>query len=74
MGWWNTTAEGDSFAVDSALVWGDGPADLMGDALQKIIEEFGEAWDRPPTMEELTAGLRFSAPALLAEAQETAGG
>ncbi|SUA31614.1 Uncharacterised protein [Mycolicibacterium fortuitum] len=70
MGWWNTTAEGASFAFDSELMWGDGPADVMDNALRKIVEEFREAWNRPPTMEELTAGLRFSAPTLLAETQE----
>jgi hypothetical protein len=40
MGYWAQRHDGDSFAVDSDLIWGDAPADIMGDALDKIIEVF----------------------------------
>lgn len=71
MGWWTTNKQGKSFAQDSKnpeMVWGDSVADIMDDALDKIIKEFERTWSRVPTVEELEAGVRFSAPVLLEEA------
>ena len=59
MGWWTTNEEGVSF-VESELSWGDGPADILDEALEQIDKEFIEAWGRPATTEELLAGLKFS--------------
>lgn len=58
MGWWNQSTEGASFAGE--LTWGDGPADILGDALAKIDDEFMREWGRTPTADELKAGLLFS--------------
>jgi hypothetical protein len=69
MGWWSTNKKGHSFSGSGEMVWGDGPADLMGDALEKIIEEFVSDWGRPPTIDELHAGLDFSARVALEDAQ-----
>lgn len=69
MGYWTTARDGTSFALDlhadgTPMTWGDGPADLMDDALRQIIDVFKEDIGRPPSIEELIAGLRFSTFAL----------
>jgi len=69
MGYWTTARDGTSFALDlhadgSPLMWGDSPADLMDEVLQQIITVFKEDVGRAPSLEELIAGLRFSAFAL----------
>lgn len=69
MGYWNTTPDGGSFATDSELVWGDEPADIMDSALAEIIEVFDDAMSRKPTIEELRAGLEFSAAVALESAE-----
>ena len=68
MGWWKQDDEGHSFAMESELRWGDGPADVMGPAIDEIIRHFEAKYDRKPTMDELKAGVMFSARPLLAEA------
>jgi hypothetical protein len=60
MGWWEQDEEGNSFALGSGLMWGDGPADIMGDAIDRIVDEFMEAAGRRPTVTELKAGLLFT--------------
>ena len=40
---------------------GDGPADIMGTALDEITEEFNKAWGRNPCYEELLACFNFCA-------------
>ena len=64
MGWWK---QSNSFAKESELIWGDGPADIMGPALDKIFQQFQEAYERKPTEAELKAGLMFSARRMLAD-------
>jgi len=46
---------------DSTLVMytGDGPADLMGEALRKVNEQFIVAWGRPAKPDELRATFNF---------------
>ena len=41
------------------MVWGDGPADIMGDAVAQITVEYEKEWGRKPSREELHAGLDF---------------
>ena len=61
MGYWNQTEEGDSLVIeDTELVWGDQPADAMGDALDRIIAFFRRDLGRLPTEAEVKAGLLFS--------------
>lgn len=61
MGWWNARLDGASLQQqETGLVWGDGPADWMDGAIDKIVAEFDEAWGRRPTRAEMEAGLRFS--------------
>jgi hypothetical protein len=41
-------------------VWGDEPADIIGDALDKIDAAFMREFDRKPTLAEVLAGVKFS--------------
>jgi hypothetical protein len=63
MGWWTQNEEGHSFALVEAkeMVWGDGPADILGEAVCLIDKEFKRDWGRRATLGELIAGLKFSA-------------
>ena len=70
MGWWKQDDEGNSFAMESDLIWGDGPADVLDPALESIFAQFQEARGRKPTEAELKAGLMFSARRLLNEPEE----
>lgn len=66
MGWWNQDAEGHSLIPEeTGLVWGDGPADVMGAALDEIVALFEAVVGRKPTMDELKGGLLFSARSYL---------
>lgn len=62
MGWWSTTRSGASFTHDDGpeMLWGDGPADFLDDALTEIRKDYEESCGRPPTCGELRAGLEFS--------------
>jgi hypothetical protein len=44
---------------ENQLYNGDGPADTMGDAIQKIAKMYIDAWGRPPRVEELEAVFNF---------------
>lgn len=59
MGWWSQDRTGRSFATESEMVWGDGPADTLADACAAILGEFQEAVGRRPTNAEIRAGLEF---------------
>lgn len=62
MGYWNQNEQGESFATpeQGEMVWGDQPADVMDDALDKIVEVFQRDTGRKPTKREVRAGLLFS--------------
>lgn len=70
MGWWriddsDETSEGLFNAIPgknsaAAEYSGDGPADIMDLALEKIIKEYKDAWGRVPTRNELIASFEFS--------------
>lgn len=62
MGWWDTNEKGQSFipSENEEMVWGDGPADILDDAISQIISEFQRVWDRKPTLAEMRAGFIFS--------------
>jgi len=45
-------------------VWGDTPADIMGHAVDEIIEDFQEQFGRMPTKTELKNGLLFTIQAM----------
>lgn len=65
MGYWNHGADGTSLhREDTGLIWGDGPADIVDDAIDTVIAKFTEDVGRPPTAEELRAGFAFSLNAL----------
>ena len=58
MGWWNVKEE-------HTLIWGDEPADAMGEALEEIFKIFHREFNRTPTEFELKEGLMFGARPLL---------
>ncbi len=63
MGWWNQTKEGESFATDDSLLWGDGPADVFDNAIREIVAQFedkGYGPGRRPLKQEIVSGLMFS--------------
>jgi hypothetical protein len=60
MGYWHQGPSGESFSEGSEMVWGDAPADAMGDALDRIIQAFKDDVGRAPTKAEVRAGLEFS--------------
>jgi hypothetical protein len=71
MGYWYATAEGRSLQFeDTGIIWGDEPADIMGDALDDIIDVFVRDRGRVPTEQELIAGVRFSAWRAIEDANE----
>jgi len=45
--------------ITNELVNGDGPADIMGDALEQIRKEYKNYWNREPTLNELQAVFNF---------------
>ena len=57
-------------AGERGLMWGGGPADIMGPALDKIFAEFEEVCHRKPTAAELRAGIMFSARPMLKDETE----
>jgi hypothetical protein len=69
MGYWKQGEDGHSFALDSELIWGDSPADIMGAALKEIIAVFHRDRGRLPSENEIKAGLLFSLRAALAKAE-----
>lgn len=71
MGTWNIDRNGNSFVQSDALLWGDTPADAMDVALQNIISAFRLDTGRAPTVEELHAGLAFSAEFALKSDKES---
>ncbi len=62
MGWWETSPSGASFTRNDGpeMLWGDGPADILDDAIDAIVKEFERSLERRPTRAEIEAGLRFS--------------
>jgi hypothetical protein len=67
MGWWSAGAHGGISGVldepsetEREEYWGDSPADIMDDALARIVAEFEEAWGRKPYRSEIEKGLQFS--------------
>lgn len=57
MGYWTGTVVGD--LEGKGLVWGDQPADIVDDAIERAINVFQEDVGRLPTKEELREGLEF---------------
>lgn len=64
MGYWSTCEHGHSFCESDEdqpeMIWGDEPADLMGDALAEIFKAFQRDVGRMPTIEEVIGGVKFS--------------
>jgi len=60
MGWWTiSSVKGGGIGTSGKLVNGDGPADILGAAIDNVILEYEEAWGRLPCMEEIQAAFNF---------------
>jgi hypothetical protein len=57
MGYWTGTVTGDH--EGKGLVWGDQPADIIDDAVERAVIVFQEDIGRLPTKAELREGLEF---------------
>ena len=62
MGWWSITDESGGISPygNVGLCNGDGPADILDDAIERVIKEYEESWGRKPYIEELQAAWNFS--------------
>ncbi len=64
MGWWVQNRKGESFPAEPPpkpeMMWGDGPADILADAVDDIRDQFRAGLHREPTLGELRAGLEFT--------------
>lgn len=65
MGWWHAGESGgiaglqNADAEDEGPLVGDGPADVLGDALQEVIQCYRRGLGRSPTVEELDLCWKF---------------
>ena len=69
MGWWSITAKRSGLPLTdllegresekSGMVSGDGPADIMGPAVDKLIALYEKEWGRKPYKQELLSVLNF---------------
>lgn len=65
MGWWSISdSDGGISAEKTELYNGDGPADILGDALDKVIIEYKRDIGREPYKQELVAAFNFVAGGL----------
>ena len=62
MGWWTpkTVESGQpDTRPENAILIGDEPADVMGDALDKINSIYEDKWERKPQKDEIKALFNF---------------
>jgi len=71
MGWWSISNNGGGISLQKTELYnGDGPADILGDAMDKVVKEYQNTWGRPPYKEEVVAAFNFVTNGLdLAEAK-----
>ena len=55
MGWWSIATDKEPEAVN-----GDGPADILGAAFDKVVKEWENEWGRKPTQYELLSACQFA--------------
>ena len=65
MGWWQIYSYDQPGIMlpnkdPEPMYNGDGPADIMGAALDDLVKEYQEAWGRKPYREEVLAALNFT--------------
>ena len=61
MGYWNSGKDGSSLHLEkTGLIWGDRPADVIDESLERIYALFIEDVGRAPTADEIRSGLEFS--------------
>ena len=62
MGWWSITDKNGGISPfgNIGLYNGDGPADILDNAVQEVIKEYEKAWGRKPYIQELQAARNLS--------------
>ena len=62
MGWWSITDKNGGISPygNIGLCNGDGPADILDNAIKEVIKEYEEAFGRKPYIQELQAAWNFS--------------
>jgi len=65
MGWWCISKRSKTGQIydgeKTNSYMGDGPADVMDEAISRIVGEYKKSWNRPPTKHELRACFNFCA-------------
>lgn len=63
MGWWSISRNGGGgISTEKTEMYnGDGPADILGVAVEKVVKEYEVAWGRKPYKEELEEAVNFVA-------------
>jgi len=56
MGWWTINDREDKHEMFN----GDTPADIMGDAIEKIVKSYEKEWKRKPYRKEMQAVFKFT--------------
>lgn len=76
MGYWAANPQGglDLAGTGTERIWGDDPADILGDAFAAVARVFLRDVGRKPTEAELLAGAQFAIGGLIAldDIEETA--
>ena len=74
MGWWSITDKNGGISPfgNIGLHNGDGPADIIDNAIKEVIKEYEEAWGRKPYIQELQAVWNFCTGIVLEDELEHA--
>lgn len=74
MGWWSITDKNGGISPfgNIGLYNGDGPADILDNAVQEVIREYEKAWGRKPYIQELQAAWNFSTGVVFEDELENA--
>tara|TARA_Y100000034_G_C6791253_1_gene354293 strand:+ start:84 stop:341 length:258 start_codon:yes stop_codon:yes gene_type:complete len=72
MGWWSITDKNGGISPfgNIGLYNGDGPADIIDNAIKEVIKEYEEAWGRKPYIQELQAVWNFCTATVLEDELE----
>ena len=74
MGWWSITDKNGGISPfgNIGLCNGDGPADILDNAIKEVIKEYEEAHGRKPYIQELQAVWNFCTRTVLEDELEHA--
>ena len=69
MGWWSVSDESGGISPfgNMGLYGGDSVADILDEAISKVVKEYEVAWGRKPYVEEIQAAWNFSTSVVIDE-------